>query len=163
MDLNKRQEQFADAFLLAVAAVAGFQAMKPPVDNDSVDWTIASRLPRRPKIDIQMKSRGVEDADAEDDFIRYDLKRKNYDDLILTDLLAPRLLVLVLVPKGIEGWLALTPEQLILRRCAYWVSLAGQPPTTNETSVRVHVPRTNLFDVASLEGLMQRANDQEPL
>lgn len=163
MDLNKRQEQFADAFLLAVAAVAGFQAMKPPVDNDSVDWTIASRLPRRPKIDVQMKSRGAEDADVEDDFIRYDLKRKNYDDLILTDLFTPRLLVLVLVPKDITAWLTLAPDQLILRRCAYWISLAGNPPTTNETAVRVSVPRANLFNVASLEGLMQRANDQEIL
>lgn len=162
MDINKRQEQFADAFLLAVAAVAGFQAMKPPVDNDSVDWTIASRLPRRPKIDVQMKSRGIEDADA-DDIIRYDLKRKNYDDLILTDILAPRLLVLVLVPKDIGGWLELNPQQLVLRRCAYWLSLAGHPPTTNDTTVRVGVPRANLLNVASLESLMQRANDQEPL
>lgn len=60
--------------------------MKPPVDHDSVDWTVVSRLPRRPKIDVQMKSHGMEDAD-EEDFIRYDLKRKNYDDLILTDVI----------------------------------------------------------------------------
>ena len=41
MDLNARQEQFANAFLVTVAAVAGFTAAKPDVDNDSVDWTIA--------------------------------------------------------------------------------------------------------------------------
>ncbi len=162
MDINSRQEQFANAFLVTVAAVAGFTAAKPDVDNDSVDWTIASRLPRRPKIDIQMKSRRVEDADR-DDLIPYDLKRKNYDDLILTDLCTPRLLVLVLVPPNIGGWLELTAEQLVLRRCAYWVSLAGRPPTGNETTVRVGVPRSNLLNVASLEGLMQRANDQELL
>ena len=162
MDINARQEQFANAFLVTIAAVAGFTAAKPDVDNDSVDWTIASRLPRRPKIDFQMKSRRVEDADR-DGLIRYDLKRKNYDDLILTDLFTPRLLVLVLVPPDIGGWLELTAEQLVLRRCAYWVSLAGQPPTDNETTVRVSVPRSNLLNVASLEGLMQRANDQEPL
>ncbi len=70
MDLNARQEQSANAFLVTVAAVADFTAAKPDVDNDSVDWTIASRLPRRPKIDIQMKSWRVEDADR-GDFIRY--------------------------------------------------------------------------------------------
>jgi hypothetical protein len=53
MDIYARREQFANAFLLTVAAVAGFSAAKPDVDNDSVDWTIASRLPRRPKIDIR--------------------------------------------------------------------------------------------------------------
>ena len=45
MDINARQEQFANAFLVTVAAVAGFTVAKPDVDNDSVDWTIASRLP----------------------------------------------------------------------------------------------------------------------
>jgi hypothetical protein len=162
MDLNARQEQFANAFLVTIAAVAGFTVTKPDVDHDSVDWTIASRLPRRPKIDIQMKSRRVEDTDK-DDLIRYDLKRKNYDDLILTDLLTPRLLFLVLVPPDIGNWLELTPDQLVLRRCAYWVSLAGQPASNNENTVRVSVPRANLLNVASLERLMQRANDQEPL
>jgi len=162
MDINARQEQFANAFLVTVAAVAGFTAAKPDVDNDSVDWTIASRLPRRPKIDIQMKSRRIEKSDA-DDFIRYDLKRKNYDDLILTNLFTPRLLILVLVPPDIGSWLEPTADQLILRRSAYWVSLAGQPPTDNEQTVTVSVPRSNLLNVASLEGLMQRANDQEPL
>jgi hypothetical protein len=162
MDINARQEQFANAFLVTIAAVAGFSAAKPDVDNDSVDWTVASRPSRRPKIDIQMKSRRIEDADR-DDLIRYDLKRKNYDDLILKDLFTPRLLVLVLVPPDIANWLELTPDQLVLRRCAYWVSLAGHPPTDNETTVRVSVPRANLLNVASLEGLMQRANDQEPL
>ena len=49
MDINARQEQFANAFLVTVAAVAGFTAAKPDVDNDSADSTIASRLPRRPK------------------------------------------------------------------------------------------------------------------
>ena len=162
MDINARQEQFANAFLVTVAAVAGFTAAKPDVDNDSVDWTIASRLPRRPKIDIQMKSRRIEESDT-DDFIRYDLKRKNYDDLILTNLFTPRLLILVLVPPDIGSWLELTADQLVLRRGAYWVSLAGQPPTDNEKTVRVSVPRSNLLNVASLEGLMQRANDQELL
>jgi len=162
MDIYARREQFANAFLLTVAAVAGFSAAKPDVDNDSVDWTIASRLPRRPKIDIQMKTWDAEDARG-NAIIHYGLKRKNYDDLILTDLFTPRLLVLVLVPPDIRNWLELTPDQLVLRHCAYWVSLAGHPATDNETKIQVSVPRSNLLNVISLEGLMQRANDQEPL
>jgi hypothetical protein len=162
MDINARQEQFANAFLVTVAAVAGFTVAKSDVDHDSMDWTIASRLPHRPKIDIQMKSRRLEDADT-DDFVRYNLKRKNYDDLILTNLLTPRLLVLVLMPSDIGNWLDLTADQLVLRRCAYWVSLAGQPATDNKNTVMVGVPRANLLNVAALERLMWRANDQEPL
>jgi len=68
-----------------------------------------------------------------------------------------------LMPPDIGNWLELTADQLVLRRCAYWVSLAGRPATDNESTVRVSVPRANLLNVTSLEGLMQRANDQEPL
>jgi hypothetical protein len=52
-----------------------------------------------------------------------------------------------------------SPEQLVLRRCAYWCSLAGLPESENETSVTVRVPRANLFNVAVLTGLMQEINE----
>ncbi len=157
MDTSHRQEQFANAFLLAVSAVAGFSTAKPTVDNDSVDFTISSRLPRRPKIDIQMKSTGGDDGTGS--AIRYPLKRKNYDDLILKDLSCPRLLVLVVVPPDIADWCEQTPDQLALRRCAYWCSLAGYPATANITSVTVEVPRSNALTVPVLWNLMQRASD----
>lgn len=56
MDLNARQEQFGNAFLLAVAAAAGFAAAKSGTNNDSIDWTLSSRLRRRLKLDVQMMS-----------------------------------------------------------------------------------------------------------
>ncbi len=68
-------------------------------DDDSIDWTLSCRLPRRPKIDVQMKTWTGDDCSS--DPIRYPLKRKNYDDLILTDVLAPRILVLVTIPKDV--------------------------------------------------------------
>jgi Domain of unknown function (DUF4365) len=88
------------------------------------------------------------------DPIRYSLKRKNYDHLILTDVLAPRILVVVIVPQEIEEWIALSEEQLVLRRCGYWVSLAGQPQSDNETSVTVSVPRASVLTTDALQGLM---------
>jgi hypothetical protein len=57
MDINSRQEQSANAFLVTVAAVAGFTAATPDIDHDRVVWTVATRLPCRPKIVIQMKGR----------------------------------------------------------------------------------------------------------
>ena len=84
---------------------------------------------------------------AQNDPIRYPLKRKNYDDLILADVLAPRILVLVMIPQDIGEWMVLSVEQLVLRRCGYWVSLAGQPQSENETSVTVSVPRANVLTV----------------
>src|SRR5258708_38640329 len=103
MARSAQQERFGDAFLLAVATIAGCAYAKPETDNDSIDWTLSCRLSRRPKIDVQMKTVSFDDQFSGS--ISYALKKKNYDDLILTDVLTPRILLLVTVPQNIESWL----------------------------------------------------------
>jgi hypothetical protein len=104
-----------------------------------------------------MKTTITDDGDGAN--ISYALKRKNYDDLILTDLTDPRILVLVILPRNIEEWLTLSPEQLVLRRCGYWVSLCGNPSTENENTVTVHIPRANMFTAAKLQNMMHRIDE----
>ena len=91
------------------------------------------------------------------------LKKKNYDDLTITDLISPRILILVVVPEEIGDWILLTQNELTLRRCAFWMSLVGQPPSLNEVSVTVRVPRNQPFTVESLNGLMERTDHGDPL
>ncbi len=43
MEINQQKEQFSNAYLQAVASVAGYSLYKPAVDDDSVDWGIAAR------------------------------------------------------------------------------------------------------------------------
>lgn len=158
LSISHAQEQFSKAFVLAVAALAGCSAAEPEPDVDDIDWTLSCRLaPRRPKLDLQVKS--WTHATGTPEAVHYPLKRNSYDGLILTNLLIPRFLILVLVPPQPEAWLTVSPEQLVLRRCAYWCSLAGLPASENESSVTVQVPRANLFDVAALTGLMQAINE----
>ncbi len=90
------------------------------------------------------------------------LKKKNYDDLTITDLISPRILLLVVVPEQIDNWILLTQNELSLRRCAFWMSLVGQPPSGNGV-VTVHVPRNQPFTVESLNGLMERTDRGDPL
>jgi len=155
-----RQEQFSDAFLLAIAAAAGCASSRPVPDNDSIDWTLSCRLPRRPKLDIQLKSTIYPGGDDE---IRYRLKAKNYDDLILSDLIAPRILVLVTVPRNVEDWLCLKPDAVLLRYCAYWKSLAGGLRTSNNKSFTVPISRKNVLTPEALRDMMVRINNGEPL
>jgi hypothetical protein len=156
MARTAQQECFGDAFLLAVAGVAGCAVSFRRPDDDSIDWTLSCRLPLRPKIDVQMKTWTGDNGLG--DTIHYPLKRKNYDDLILTDLLVPRILVLILVPSDIEEWLEQSANQLALRRCGYWVSLEGHTPTDNITSVTVSLPRDNVLTVDSLQRMMRQIN-----
>ena len=157
LSLTAAQEQFSKAFIMAVASLAGCSIAVPTPDDDSIDWTLSCRLtPRRPKLDLQVKS--TRDESGGEDDVHYALKRKNYDDLALADVLAPRILVLVTVPADPGAWLTVSPEALVLRHCARWVSLRGKPATSNETSVTVRVPRANLFDVDALTELMRAIN-----
>ena len=156
-----QQESFGDAFLLAVAGVAGCAVSQRRPDDDSIDWTLSCKLRRRPKLDIQMKTTTNDDGTR--DFIPYPLKKKNYEDLILTNVLAPRILVLVALPANVEEWLSLTAEQLVLRRCGYWVSLAGEPESDNKTAVTVQVPRINLLTPLAIQKMMHSINEGSAL
>jgi len=156
MARTAQQEGFGDAFLLAVAGVAGCAVSPRRPDDDSIDWTLSCRLSQRPKLDIQMKTTITDEGEGDE--IKYPLKRKNYDDLILTDVCSPRILVLVLLPRTFEEWLTLSVEELVLRKCAYWVSLAGLPATDNDSTVTVSVPRVNMFTPAALCTMMQNIN-----
>ena len=165
MDLSQRKEQFSHAYVRAVAAVAGFAVAIPEVDEDSIDMTLSGRgvngLPLRPKLDIQLKC-------TSDDIIRgdqmvYPLKRKNHDEPRITEFLAPRLPVVVHVPRSEDEWLRRSEEELTMRRCGYWASLYGMAKTTNVSTVTIQLPRANVFDVAGLTGLMGRAARRETL
>ena len=91
------------------------------------------------------------------------LKRKNYDDLRMTDLIAPRILVVVVVPDKTDDWIDMRPEEMALRHRAYWMSLAGFPDSPNQTSVTINVPTSQAFTVQSLNELMEKANQGLPL
>jgi hypothetical protein len=54
-----------------------------------------------------------------------------------------------------------TKEALILRRCAYWISLRGSEPTTSQSTVRIVIPRANVFSVQSLQALMDLVREGE--
>ena len=54
-------------------------------------------------------------------------------------------------------------DQLILKRCAYWLCLKGWPAAQNETRVRVSIPRTNRFSVESLAQIMEHRRQGDDL
>jgi hypothetical protein len=100
---------------------------------------------------------------VERDPIAYALPVKNYDELRYTDYSSPRVLVLVAVPTELQDWLSHSETELVLRHCGYWLSLGGQSSVPNTTTVTVRIPRSNLFSVEGLDGLMERIGRGEAL
>jgi hypothetical protein len=158
MDPDQQKEQFSRAYVHAVAAVAGFAWSAPSVDDDSVDLTLSQRggggTVRSPRLDLQLKCKAAP-TPTEVEFSHW-LKRKNYDDLRDTTVLVPRILVVVLVPNDLNDWLAHSEAELALRRCGYWLSLRGWPPTSNDSGQTVKMQKQQTFTVQSLSDIMGR-------
>ncbi|WP_404784050.1 DUF4365 domain-containing protein [Altericista sp. CCNU0014] len=155
MHITQQQEQFSKAYLRAISAIAGCTLAEPEVDDDSIDITLSSkRFPRKPKLDIQLKCH-MRDTCIDKSGLRYGLKRKNYDDLRATDVLVPRLLMVVVVPKAIENWLSQSDNEAMIRYCAYWASLRGLPDK-DQGEITVFMPQANRVTSESLNELMQK-------
>ncbi len=155
VDLNEQKQQFSLAYVRAVAATAGFAVARPETDDDSVDLTILAKLPKRPRIDLQVKCTAARGW-LERDHIPFDLDPKNYGELREEDVAAPRVLVVVTVPSDCGSWLAPAEEETLLRYCGYWVSLRGLEERGNVSSVRVRVPRANILSPGALSDMMAR-------
>ena len=94
--------------------------------------------------------------------IKYALKVKNYNDLIEQngDYLV---LALLILPQDKEQWVTLTPENLILRRCVYWVNLQGKERSSNLEKVTVTIPKKNILNVDTLNLLFEKIAEGDEL
>lgn len=155
MDVSQQQEQFSNAYLHAVATVAGCTIATPGVDDDSIDFTISTKeFSTRPKLDVQIKCY-IQDACIGSSGFSYPLKMKNYDDLRITDILVPRILVVVVVPRTVTDWLSHSDEQTLMKFCGYWASIRGKIDSANKRTVSVNLPQANRFTADSLRSLLQ--------
>ena len=89
------------------------------------------------------------------DIFSFRLKAANYEWLREPSQV-PRLLVVLDMPEAEEHWITVTTEELVLRRCAYWLNLHGASPAT-VIMPTVHVPKSQVFDVAALQMLMEES------
>lgn len=154
------KDLFAQAYVRAVAAVAGYIPGGPELDRESCDIQLSSAgdfpgMP--PRVEIQIKgTKGQPEADE----LGYDLKQKNYDDLRYQPLMVPRLLVVVTVPgDDPQKWMTQSEEQLVMRRCGFWLSLRGRQASGNDIKTRIQIPTNQRFDVAALQLLMNNISN----
>lgn len=150
-----KKEALSRVYVSALAARAGFTTSSQDFDRDGVDMRIQSGGEMRPALDLQLKA--TEDIGAKiDGHFSFDLKRRNYD-LLRIKTQTPRLLIVLDLPNGEANWMTISSDELILRRSAYWISLANHPPTTNQSTVRVNIPAGNQLNITSLEMLMNQS------
>ncbi|NJL78077.1 MAG: DUF4365 domain-containing protein [Richelia sp. RM2_1_2] len=158
MDINIQKEEFSYAYIYAVVSAAGYscQIASRPMDIGGIDIIISGEEKEftlyPPRLEVQVKSTST--AVIDNEFVRYPLKLKNYNELRKSKTLVPKILVVVLLPDNPEEWVNQSEEELCLRRCGYWLSLKGQPETQNRESVTVYLPCQQLFTVSAVKNIM---------
>ncbi|MCP3779811.1 DUF4365 domain-containing protein [Paenibacillus sp. MZ03-122A] len=161
------KEGLSKAYAIAVAHKAGMNFARPDFDYgfDGIFRDIQNVNGRYCdngwSIDIQLKS--TINVLYEKDCIKYDLEAKNYNDLVATEVGAPRMLVLFVLPKDQDQWLNITEDGTILKNCAWWYSLKGMEPTKNANTVRVSIPKEQLLTEVSLRQIMNKVKTGEDI
>jgi len=164
---NQRQEALCRAYMQAVAAKCGLGWSRADQDYGfylclhDIITVEQRRAESGHKLDIQAKSTTL--AGTHGPFIRYDLEVKNYNDLQLVTKGTPRILVVLVLPSAEADWISQTEKELVLQHCAYWFSLKGREPTSNRRTVRLQIPRANMFSVEALRVIMDRIRRGEEL
>lgn len=162
---NLRQEALSRAYARAVAARA--RMICGSTENDlgfdlylqGVEIHGQQLWDGGPQLDLLLKS--TTRAGVRETVVAYDLEVRAYNILRREKVNRPRILVVLVLPEDEGEWMSQSQDALILRRCAYWTSLRGTGPTAARTTVRVSIPRANVFSVQCLGALMDRAGGGE--
>lgn len=70
---------------------------------------------------------------------------------------------MLFLPVNSEEWLNVNSEQLILKNCAYWVSLRGAEMSSNVTGQTVYLPKNQLLTPGNLLSIFEKLAKNEHL
>jgi hypothetical protein len=160
MPQNEIKSELSSVYVHAVASMAGCACNRAErqTDNLGIDLTIRFKgdFPNLPissrlvTFDVQLKSCSHISSDEQNRIVLDGLDKKHYDDYRDDRRTPPIFLILFVLPENPDEWLKLTEEELVLKKCAYWVSLRGAVECTTATK-RVFFPKTQLFNVDQLQ------------
>ena len=160
MPITKRKEALGQAYVRAIVAKVGYNITT--YENDfGLDGTIKDVDMRDGRyhgngfsIEYQLKSSSA--ISFEDGYLIYDLESKNYNDLAAWEGGTPAILILYVMPENEEDWVNFSVDGLVIKKCAWWCSLEGNPTTDNERTKRIRIPVSQVFSPDSLIQLMAK-------
>jgi hypothetical protein len=155
---NDIKERLSIAYATAVAARAGCELTEVHVDRNGIDATIRAIRGTKVKIDLQLKA--TSSPVLEQQMVKFDLDIPGYNSLRSTQIQAPQLLVVLVLPEDGNGWLLADEQSLAFKKCAYWCNLYGMPDVQNTGTIRVSLPRQQMFHPNALRDLMHQAHQK---
>lgn len=155
LSISDRKEQLSQAYVAALSASCGYTISIPNLDRDSVDIQVSSRSSRRASVQFQLKATSSPEWMGND--LKFQLKQKNYNDLVVERQVPLLLAVIVLPPQEID-WLNVSENELVLKRCVWWHSLIGEAVTV-QGSKQVVISGAKVLDQSALTDLIKRSED----
>jgi len=147
---NDRKERLSHAYIAAMAAHCGFTVLTHDLDRDTIDIQVSSGTSRRASVQFQLKATSSPNWDGDE--LKFQLKRKNYNDMVLQRQV-PLLLAVMVLPEDPSDWLVVDDYQLAMKRCVWWASFIGKPPT-EQGSVQVRLKRNDALTPDALKSLI---------
>jgi hypothetical protein len=171
---NDIESELSYAYLHAVASKAGVMSkhVTRHEDNKGIDAHLTAWGPfpeggylNEIDLKIQLKAKkGVPPCqNAHFSYFLQDRNSKRYNELRAETTSTHRILVILFLPDSIEEWLKHTEDELILKNCAYWVSLRGAKSSENDTGQTIYIPKAQTFDPQSLISIFSRLSKNEKL
>lgn len=169
---NDIESELSYAYLHAVASKVGASCSisNRSLDGNGIDATITGWGPfpdggylEEITIHVQLKAT-VGIPSESDGYLSYFLNGVNrYNDLRADTISVPRVLVVLFLPADATDWLHISPEELVLKKCAYWASLRGADFSTNNTGETVYLPTAQVMNDASLTSIFTKLSRKEDL
>lgn len=159
------ESELSYAYLHAVAAKAGMSCNQGNRHDDGagVDVEVTFRgltthhYLRHVQLNIQLKAT-VKDTGTHQEFLSYFMQgTKRYDKLRTNDSEIYKILVILFLPNDADSWLSISPDELILKKAAYWVCLYGALTSSNSSGQTIYIPKANLLTPLSLKDLVELA------
>jgi hypothetical protein len=159
------ESELSYAYLHAVAAKAGMSCKQGDRHDDSagVDAEVNYRGPTthpyktHVQLNIQLKATIKDEASHEHHLSYFIQGRDRYEKLRTNDSDIYKILVVLFLPQDASSWLYCTPDELMLKKAAYWVCLYGAEPCANQSGQTIYLPKANLLTPESLKILVESA------
>lgn len=155
------KEDLSIAYLRAICAKAGVTFNLQNRDEDGADVDLSKYVrtdtcPRfRSTIKVQLKSTSSGSFYREEaDIIIYKAKAKCYNDLV-EHRGVPLYLFLLILPANEDEFVSFSIEQLIIKRCMYWVTLQRSDERATHDFVDIIIDKRNVVSPEALVSIMQ--------
>jgi hypothetical protein len=170
LSANNVESELSYAYLHAVAAQAGVGCKigTRHDDNAGVDAHLTGWGPfqgggflNEVDIKVQLKATVQQPATVANCFSYSFSGVAQYNDLRSETISTPRILVVLFLPQDSNLWLQASEDALVLKNCAYWVSLRNAPESANASSQTVYLPKSQRFEPSQLRTLMAQLSNNE--